>query len=289
MAEDHAGNQSYDENFYRMQKDGSYRSASIILPILMRYIHPRNVIDVGCGVGTWLAVWKNFGVDVHGVDGDYVDRTQLFIPEANFQPVNLEARFSTNAKFDLVETLEVAEHLTPNRADTFVEDLTKLGDVILFSAAIAGQGGVNHVNEQMQSYWAERFMRQGYVAIDLIRPQIWNNKQIEFWYRQNTLIYAKTSELYRYPALQKYYLDNRESTIVDAVHPEVWVGRLIYFQNVFNHLQQQLANQNRNDNRNISGGGGRYIKFIIVYPASKSFRRQKVGGFFVVDRNGGKC
>lgn len=57
-----------------------------------------------------------------------------------------------NRRFDLAMTIEVAEHLTPVRADSFVEDLTRLSDVVLFSAAIPAQGGINHVNEQWQSY-----------------------------------------------------------------------------------------------------------------------------------------
>lgn len=244
----HAGDEAYDEKFYRLNKDGSYRSASIVLPVLMKYVRPRSVIDIGCGTGTWLAVWKNFGAEIHGIDGDYVNRTQLMIPEKNFHPTNIEEPLSVNAKFDLVETLEVAEHLTPARADSFVEDLTKLGDVILFSAAIAGQGGNNHVNEQMPSYWAEKFLRLGYVGIDCIRPQIWHNRQVEFWYRQNTLVYAKSTELYRYPELQKYYLEHRDGTIYDVVHPEGWINKLIQFQNFYQQVQVQLATQN---------GGGR--------------------------------
>lgn len=244
----HAGGEAYDEKFYRMQKDGSYRSASIILPVLMKYIRPRSVIDIGCGVGTWLAVWRNLGVEAHGLDGDYVDRSQLLIPAENFHPANLEERFTINAKFDLVETLEVAEHLTPARADSFVEDLTRLGDVILFSAAIPGQGGTNHVNEQLQSYWAEKFLRLGYVGIDCIRPQVWNENQIAAHYRQNSLVYVKRAELYRYPEFQKYYLEHRDSTIYDLVHPGQWFYMINQFQGIYNHLQAQLAAQN---------GGGR--------------------------------
>lgn len=111
----------------------------------------------------------------------------------------------------------------------------------MFSAAITGQGGTNHVNEQMQSYWAKKFLRLGYVGIDCIRPQIWNNKQVEFWYRQNIFIYANSKELYRYPELQKYYLENRESIIFDAIHPEMWISKLIQFQNTVNQFNAYLA------------------------------------------------
>ena len=241
----HAGDQEYDENFYRAQS-GSYNMAKIILPIANDVIHPRTVVDVGCGVGTWLAVWqKNFGAEIYGMDGDYVDRSQLFIDEKNFHAANLEERITLERRFDLAMTLEVAEHLSPARADSFVEDLTKLSDVILFSAAIPAQGGTNHVNEQWQSYWAEKFLRLGYVVIDYIRPKIWN-AQLPPWRRANTLIFVKRSELYRYPELQEFYLKHRDGTILDAVHPELWVVRLVNFQNAYNQLQAayvQLQNQ----------------------------------------------
>lgn len=248
----HSGSLPYDENFYRAQKDTSYQSAAIVLPLLTKFIRPQNVIDVGCGVGTWLAVWKKLGAKVFGVDGDYVDRSQLFIDKKEFHPFNLEEKIKLNQKFDLVQTLEVAEHLSKDRAESFVDDLTNLGNVILFGAAILGQVGTNHINEQMQSYWAEKFLRHGYVAIDCLRPQIWNNQQICFWYRQNIFVYVKRTELYRYPELQKYYLEHGDDIIYDAVHPEVWISRLQAFQNFYNQVQAHLTAQNSQK----SGGGG---------------------------------
>ncbi len=199
----------YNEAFYRAQKDGSYRAAEVIVPIVLQYIQPRVVIDVGCGVAPWLAVWQKFGAQVLGVDGDYVDRKMLYINESNFQAMDLEQRIINHGqKFDLAMTLEVAEHLTPARADTFVEDLTKLSDVILFSAAISFQGGVNHINEQMQSYWAEKFSRHGFVCIDCIRPKIWNNDLVAVWYRQNILLYVNADSLQNYPELKIFYLEH---------------------------------------------------------------------------------
>ena len=191
-------------------------------------------------------------MNVYGIDGDYVDRAQLFIDEKFFHPANIEERITLERRFDLVESLEVAEHLTPARADSFVEDLTRLSDVILFSAAIPAQGGTNHVNEQWQSYWAEKFLRLGYVGIDCIRPQIWRNLDAGLCYRQNIFIYVKDTELYRYPELQEFYLKHRDATIFNAVHPEMWINKLVEFQNAYNqlrnaylNLQNQLANIDR--------------------------------------------
>ncbi len=223
--------QFYDKNFYNGQKDGSFNSAMEILPIVSDFIHPRSIVDVGCGVGTWLAAWQNISnVEIFGIDGDYVDRSQLPIDEKFFHPFNLEERINLNRRFDLAESLEVAEHLTPARSDSFVEDLTKLSDVILFSAAIPSQGGTNHINEQWPSYWAKKFLQWGYVGIDCVRPRIWDNNNVEWWYRQNTFIYVKSSELYHYPELQDFYIKHRDATIFDAVHPRRWFSKLRQLQ-----------------------------------------------------------
>lgn len=188
------------------------------------------------GLSTYKKLQKG-GVKVYGIDGDYVDRKWLRIDEKFFHPANLEERINIDSRFDLAMTIEVAEHLTLARADSFVEDLTKLSDVILFSAAIPAQGGTNHVNEQWQSYWAEKFLRLGYVGIDCIRPAVWYDKRVDTCRKQNPLIYAKSSELYRYPELQEFYLKHRDATIFDVVHPEMWIGRLSEFQNAYTQLR----------------------------------------------------
>ena len=71
--------------------------------------------------------------------------------------------------------LEVAEHIPPECADIFVESLTwGLAPVIMFSAAVPGQGGTLHLNEQWPAYWASKFAQHGYVLIDCLRPQLWD-------------------------------------------------------------------------------------------------------------------
>ncbi|MBQ9486622.1 MAG: methyltransferase domain-containing protein [Selenomonadaceae bacterium] len=232
----------YDENFYKHQREISHRYASVIIPVVAKFVHPHSIIDIGCGEGGWLDYWqKVFGVEIYGVDGDYVDRNWLFIDKKFFHPLNLEERINFGKRFDLVQSMEVAEHLSPARADSFVEDLTKLGDVILFSAAVPTTGGVHHVNEQWQSYWANLFQKFGYVGIDCIRPKIWSDARLSVNRRQNCFIYVKSTELYRYPELQKYYLEHSQNTVYDMIHPQFFVDRINKFQNIFQQFQAYLA------------------------------------------------
>ena len=213
--------EKYDINFYENQKDGSYNSAKIIIPLVRQFVKPKTVMDLGCGLGTWLAVWKEYGVDVIGVDGDYVERDMLYIDEKEFISADLSKEYvNVDKKVDLVESLEVAEHLPEDRAYAFIRNLTDISDVVLFSAAIPYQGGTNHINEQWQSYWAEIFASRGYVPLDCIRTQQAKLAGVQLPYAQNIIIYIKETELYRYPLLQEFYLKHHEYQVLDYVHPQ---------------------------------------------------------------------
>ena len=107
-----------------------------------------------------------------------------------FVPHDLTTPFSLGRRFDLVQSLEVAEHLPAHLADRFVADLVAHGDVILFSAAVPHQGGEHHVNEQPPEYWRRRFADRGYAAYDWLRPQLRHDRRVERWYRFNSVIYA---------------------------------------------------------------------------------------------------
>jgi SAM-dependent methyltransferase len=182
--------QPYDAEFFRWQSDGSRRSADAIVPIVASLLKPRSVIDVGCGIGTWAAAFSEAGVeDVTGIDGDYVDQTQLQIPRDQFQTADLTRPLRLERRFDLAVSLEVAEHLPPERGESFVGDLVALAPAVLFSAAVPGQGGTNHLNERWQDEWEEMFAAHDYRAVDVVRPAVWANPAVEPWYSQNTLLY----------------------------------------------------------------------------------------------------
>jgi predicted nucleic acid-binding Zn-ribbon protein len=128
--------------------------------------------------------------DVAGLDGDYVDRNMLMIPEANFRPTDLRRRITMDRRFDLAISMEVAEHLPYHRSETFVRDLVALSDVVLFSAALPYQGGVDHINEQWLEFWAVLFQRYGYLPCDVFRRQFWGDHAVEFWYSQNLMVFC---------------------------------------------------------------------------------------------------
>ena len=185
----------YSSRYYEGLKEDSAASARETVPLVLGMVPARSVVDVGCGSGTWARAYADAGCSVLGIDGDIVRPEQLLIPVESFQRANLAQPLRLDRTFDLVNCLEVAEHLDGSRADGFVADLARLGDAILFSAAVPGQGGTHHVNEQWASYWISRFQSQGFTALDAIRPQLWDNPKVAWWYVQNAFLFIRTSRL----------------------------------------------------------------------------------------------
>lgn len=182
---------SYDAAFFAALTEGSRRSADRIVPVVVDVIAPRSVIDVGCGTGEWLAAFRAAGIeDVLGLDGDYADRAQLHIPASAFEAVDLSQPLRIARRFDLAISLEVAEHLPPERGESFVADLAALAPVVLFSAAVPDQGGIDHIAERWQDEWAVLFARHGLRPLDVVRPVVWDDENVESWYAQNTLLYV---------------------------------------------------------------------------------------------------
>jgi len=181
----------YSRDFFAAHGGDSGVAARKCLPICFELVNPTSVVDVGCGVGAWAKAAFDLGIaDVIGIDGDYVATDQLLIPPERFVPHDLELSIAVDRTFDLAVCMEVAEHLTPERAEGFVEELTNLAPAVLFSAAIPSQGGTNHINEQWQDYWADLFAQAGFKPIDCIRPALWTDEDVPFWYRQNAILFV---------------------------------------------------------------------------------------------------
>lgn len=210
----------YGKRFFEEQSEGSIRSAEIIVPRVLSLFSVSSVVDIGCGVGGWLSVFEKNGIhDYIGIDGDYISREALKIPAERFQPEDLVSLKNVGRKFDLACSLEVAEHLPEQVAEQFVEALVGAAPVILFSAAIPNQGGTNHINEQWQSYWFELFLHHNYHAFDCIRPSVYGDEQVKWWYRQNCIIYCdiEHSPIDHDRIMDPYLLNRVDPEMIDKI------------------------------------------------------------------------
>ncbi|QDU33859.1 hypothetical protein KS4_19180 [Poriferisphaera corsica] len=206
----------YEEQGYQQTVD---YASEVMMPAVLDFLPTINsVVDFGCGSGIWLSTIKRLGVhDVLGLDGDWVKDESLEIDAEQFRRVDLDQKITLDERYDLAISLEVGEHIKPGSAKDFVESLVMASDFVLFSAAIPGQGGRMHVNEQWPRYWAEIFAQWDYVPIDFLRPMFWHDDQIPYWYRQNMLLYVKRE---RFGELDlRRDLDVITGKPMDLVHP----------------------------------------------------------------------
>jgi SAM-dependent methyltransferase len=208
----------YAGAFYSRRRTLTLDSARKILPIAFDEQEIKSIVDVGCGTGTWLAVARELGVDrAVGYEGTWVDQGMMDHSDIVLRHIDLSYNeIVAEEKFDMAISLEVAEHLPEERADKFVAQLCSLSERVLFSAAVPMQGGKSHINEQWQSYWAKKFHEFGYLACDVVRPVIWDDEAIPFYYRQNTFLYAKSNS-----AEKPMSFCARPNSMLDLVHPEL--------------------------------------------------------------------
>ncbi|MCR5249110.1 MAG: class I SAM-dependent methyltransferase [Lachnospiraceae bacterium] len=206
----------YDTVFYKKIYNWSLVDGWEIIPQIIKWLSPRSIVDFGCGSGTWLSIAREIdqGIEVCGIDGEYMDRNCLDISDDLFLPHDLAKPIELKKKYDLAISTEVAEHLDKEYADVFVRSVALASDNILFSAAIPGQGGTSHVNEQWQEYWKGKFEKQGFRLDYSVRNSFWDNGRIQSWRRQNLMFFTKReSDL------------APKKEIVNVVHPGLFLDK----------------------------------------------------------------
>ena len=225
----------YDSAYFGALVEGSTRSATLIVPrILGLFPNTTSVIDLGCGTGVWLHLFKGNGVPrVLGVDGGLPTRDLLMLPDNEFRAVDLSEPVCCPEKFDLALSLEVAQHLPPGAAQTFIASICRLSDLVIFGAAIPGQSGPGHVNERWPSYWAALFDAKGYELFDILRPLIWYDQRIEWWYAQNSLVFVRRTRDDLMQVARAAAANQGLPKPLDLVHPRCfeYLQRLIEARN----------------------------------------------------------
>ncbi len=219
------------ENYIHYSDLHDLQSAEEVLPILYELVQFKSVLDVGCGTGSWLNVAQRLGVDdCIGIDGNICESSQLHVDVSRVKAQNLNTEFNFSRKFDLVISLEVAEHLEPESAEQFIANLVRHSDLILFSAAIPHQGGQNHLNEQWtNSYWENIFKKFNYRPTDLIRNKIWKNENIHWWYKQNIVVFFSKESKYANLPVKEFN---------NYVHPDLYIHKIEQFKRELEFTKQ---------------------------------------------------
>lgn len=131
----------------------------IALGVMCAFGKPQSWLDVGCGTGAVVNTAHRLGIDAFGID-------QMQTLSDRFAPVDLRNKIYLGRTFELVYSVEVAEHIEETYegefCDTLVRHVAEGGRLIL-TAAPPGQDGYNHFNCQTKKYWRDRMESRGLV------------------------------------------------------------------------------------------------------------------------------
>ena len=208
----------YDRIFFESKIGFSNYTASVFYKIIRNKL-PKldSVVDIGCGTGNWLSNFERFGTKkILGIDNFVNDSSLLEIKKDQYLKHDLNQTVELDMRFDLALCLEVGEHLPKKSSKILVQSLTGLSDHVLFSAAIPGQGGCNHVNEQWQSFWINLFKKYNFGCYDCFRPSIWMDEKIPFWFKQNSFLFVNNDTQHN---LSSY---SESQSFANLVHPELF-------------------------------------------------------------------
>ena len=143
------------------------QSAARIAATIAEDLKPTTVIDVGCGTGALLAALRERGCRVCGLEYAEAALVHCRARQLEVEKFDLEHdTYRADRRFEVAISMEVAEHLPEGAADRYVDLLTRLAPVIVFTAASPGQGGTDHVNEQPPSYWIAKFRDRGFEQLE---------------------------------------------------------------------------------------------------------------------------
>ena len=251
----------YDQNFYDKIVKESYSSAQVILKKLFNLYKPNTVIDVGAGSGSWsvsaleLGATKVIALDGSEHSGHLGEQAGITTHVVDFESHGALSSFETG---DLLVCLEVAEHLSKNRAASFVSELCNQAPVVLFSAAIPYQGGTGHVNENWPEYWHQLFSKYGFRCFDNLRESVWGDPEVAWWYQQNTMLFVnpeKSPEICEH--LKEFEVKKGE--VLTKIHPEQFL----------------VAVHRNNDTVNNNLGQDQYF-----YKESAKYKEPNVGFYY---------
>ena len=195
------GSRFYGGWFYDSCAEDNHRSHPIIARSIIDYLNPSKVIDFGCGDGLLLSHICQEKIDGLGFEFSKVGLSRarkrgVRVKELDFRQRQLPAEMHG----DVVISLEVAEHLEEKYAAFYVECLSVTigAKYLVFSAALPGQGGEGHYNEQPKEYWIDKLGVYGWSldrTLTTAMQENWRSQEVSFYYWQNLLIFSKTDTL----------------------------------------------------------------------------------------------
>jgi len=183
----------YDQKFFNNTLKFENASAKAFTDILIKHFSPKSVVDIGCGIGIYLANFEINNITILGCDGSPAAISDSLVGD-KIKLHDLCEPFRSKLQFDLCLCLEVAEHLDENCAETLIKTLTGLSKTIIFTAATPGQGhlSIGHINEQPHEYWQKLFEQKNFTLNKKLTEKIkleMAEAKIVWWLTKNLMVF----------------------------------------------------------------------------------------------------
>jgi SAM-dependent methyltransferase len=174
----------YNKKFFA-RRVSKYHDVEIVLAYkLYNLWKPTSVIDVGCGIGSYIAGFRDCDplMSVCGLEIGARHATEF--ADESINETIIEADVGSDLTnwpqtYDLVLCIEVAEHLEEQYANQLCRNLKHFGNNrILLTAATPGQKGRGHINCQPHDYWIDRMEGDGWLydknEVNAVR-EVWSD------------------------------------------------------------------------------------------------------------------
>jgi hypothetical protein len=186
---------TYTHEFYADVASRADITSQIVAEAVSKFLTIQTLTDVGCGSGIWTknfllknnAINKAFTIDLPGTDREYLDSQSRDV----YKVVNIDKDLTMDPSLpsgvvDLVICVEVLEHIQELSARELISEFGKKTKFLVFSAAIPGQGGTHHINEQKYSYWYKHLRKAGFIPLDIFRDLL-KISEVPSYYKNNLI------------------------------------------------------------------------------------------------------
>lgn len=158
----------------------------------IEYLHSigcTTLLDVGCSTGTQVQHALDLGMGAFGID---VDETVIGNVQ-NCALINLCIKPVVFHKpFDVVWSVEVAEHIPEEFADKYIKTLTQNCDKYIVMTASDVPGGV-HLNPQPLQYWIDKIEPYGFTESKSLKDGILNMSTMKREFLEKNGIFFKNN------------------------------------------------------------------------------------------------
>ncbi len=188
----------YDDKYYNRHLIRYRKWENKVGKYLYSELKPNSVLDLGCGVGSYLEGFLNAGCkDLLGIELNFskakkyiVDNISSFIKKGD-ATIDL----NLNRKFDCVISFEVGEHIEPDGTEIFIDNLTWYSNkYIILTAAPPGQRGTGHINLRNRDFWVKAIVSKGFLyQEDLVKKyrRAWKKFNVRKYIINNLMIFKK--------------------------------------------------------------------------------------------------